>query len=102
MAAAINISAFAQSPSNAIEKLVVTAEKRDGNLQDVPVVIAAPTQQRRKRCSRTTAAPAATSQAADIANRCSAWKGDVSPSECMMPSTRRKTRWTTPSGEASS
>ena len=50
LAAAISTSAFAQSAAstNVIEELVVTAEKRDQSLQDVPVAITAFTDQRRE------------------------------------------------------
>ncbi len=50
LAAAISTSAFAQAAANTnvIEELVVTAEKRDQSLQDVPVAITAFTDQRRE------------------------------------------------------
>ena len=40
-------SAFAQQASNTIEELVVTAEKREQSLQDVPVAISAFTDEKR-------------------------------------------------------
>ena len=46
-AAAISSSAYAQQASNTIEELVVTAEKREQSLQDVPVAISAFTDEKR-------------------------------------------------------
>src|SRR5436190_1470659 len=47
LAAAIGTSAYAQQASNTIEELVVTAEKREQSLQDVPVAISAFTDEKR-------------------------------------------------------
>src|SRR4051812_15288305 len=56
LAAAIGASAHAQtaSSSNTIEELVVTAEKREQSLQDVPVAISAFTSKQRDLVGITT------------------------------------------------
>jgi iron complex outermembrane recepter protein len=47
LAAAISASAHAQTSTNTIEELVVTAEKREQSLQDVPVAVSAFTSEKR-------------------------------------------------------
>ncbi|MCA3753991.1 MAG: hypothetical protein INF01_06085, partial [Phenylobacterium sp.] len=46
-ASAVGLSAQAQNAMNTIDELVVTAEKREQSLQDVPVAISAFTSQQR-------------------------------------------------------
>lgn len=48
MTAASSSAAFAQANTNEIEELVVTAEKREQSLQDVPVAVSAFTDERRE------------------------------------------------------
>ena len=48
LAAALSTSAQAQTSTNTIAELVVTAEKREQSLQDVPVAVSAFTDERRE------------------------------------------------------
>src|SRR5687768_1426584 len=47
LAAAIGAPAYAQADSNTIDELVVTAERREQSLQDVPVAVSAFTDEKR-------------------------------------------------------